>query len=621
MSDFIIENNILKKYTGPGGDVVVPDGVTEIGAEAFLDCRPMTRVALPSGVTGIGKAAFCGCNRLESIVLPSRLTSIGANAFSSCRKLTEIVLPDSVTKIGAEAFEWCVRLTRIVIPSGVTEIACGTFNACKQLQQVELPDGLTSICSYAFSQCGSMTDLELPDTVDFIGGYAFANSRVTVRWQGRGTVEREAFFGIRCAVLPHLEFAALRTSDARQAALRGFFEEPDRYTDESIRAEYVRYAIGQRKKILPGIFAEDRVAVLRLYAEQGKITAANFEADYLNPATEAHAAECIAFLMDWNGKYLSPVNRQKKMMRELTKDPYNVTDMKKEWSYAELPDGTLMLTSYKGNAQEVIVPPRIGKKAVTALGDGVFAPYTCLPKAADDSGERRRIEKPAQRQRALQNIRAITLPDSLTSIGDAAFMNCTGLESITIPSGVTRIGDETFRDCEWLNGVHLPGSVRSIGKAAFRNCARLKHITIPDNVTDIGAEAFLRCAGLADAQGLVIVRNVLHDCRRAGGTVTIPDGVTRIGPWASYLNPQLTEVIIPVGVTHIDEWAFRECNQLRRVVIPEGVTHIGEFAFWACGQLRRVTLPASLMYVGKYAFDERKNLVFDGPGKHKILDF
>ena len=76
-SDFQITNGVLTKYTGPGGDVVVPDGVTSIGDSAFSRCKTLTSIVLPEGVTSIGDGAFWGCSNLTSIVLPEGVTSIG----------------------------------------------------------------------------------------------------------------------------------------------------------------------------------------------------------------------------------------------------------------------------------------------------------------------------------------------------------------------------------------------------------------------------------------------------------------------------------------------------------------------------------------------------------------
>ena len=82
--DFVIKNKKLQKYMGNGGDVVIPDGVTAIGKEAFMECVALTSVTIPESVTSIGNSAFCGCESLTSISIPDGITSIGNHAFTRC---------------------------------------------------------------------------------------------------------------------------------------------------------------------------------------------------------------------------------------------------------------------------------------------------------------------------------------------------------------------------------------------------------------------------------------------------------------------------------------------------------------------------------------------------------
>ena len=90
----------------------------------------------------------------------------------------------------------------------------------------------------------------------------------------------------------------------------------------------------------------------------------------------------------------------------------------------------------------------------------------------------------------------VTIPDSLTSIGEGAFQGCRSLKSITIPDGVTSIGAYTFRSCTNLTSITIGNGVTSIGKNAFEQCSGLTSITIPDSVTSIEEEAFFTCRGL-----------------------------------------------------------------------------------------------------------------------------
>ena len=133
-------------------------------------------------------------------------------------------------------------------------------------------------------------------------------------------------------------------------------------------------------------------------------------------------------------------------------------------------------------------------------------------------------------------------------------------------------------------------------------------VTVPDGVTGMENGAFLGCRGLADANGMVIVRNVLFDYYGKGGLVTIPDGVTSIGYEAFYHCRRLTGVIIPVGVTSIRDWAFSDCVSLTSVTIPDGVTSIGKETFYGCRRLTGMTVPDSVRTIGKKAFPSEMKL-------------
>ena len=110
LSDFEIEDGVLVKYLGKGGDVVIPDGVTEIGDEAFMDCENLVFVRIPDGVTRIGGSAFKRCGQLGRVRVPDSLKSIGDRAFLGCGSLTGFTIPAGVKKIGEYAFSNCKKL-------------------------------------------------------------------------------------------------------------------------------------------------------------------------------------------------------------------------------------------------------------------------------------------------------------------------------------------------------------------------------------------------------------------------------------------------------------------------------------------------------------------------------
>jgi len=177
----------------------------------------------------------------------------------------------------------------------------------------------------------------------------------------------------------------------------------------------------------------------------------------------------------------------------------------------------------------------------------------------------------------------LIIPNSVTSIGNAAFAGCSSLTSITIPNSVTSIGDGAFYLCYGLTSVTIPNSVTSIGAEAFRYCSSLTSITIPNSVTSIGDGAFYLCYGLT--------------------SVTIPNSVTSIGGSAFEGCSGLTSITIPNSVTSIGDYAFCDCSGLTSITIPNSVTSIGNWAFSNCSGLTSVTIGSGVTSIGERAFE------------------
>ena len=216
-----------------------------------------------------------------------------------------------------------------------------------------------------------------------------------------------------------------------------------------------------------------------------------------------------------------------------------------------------------------------------------------------------------------ESLTSVTIPDSVTTIGEWAYYYCESLTSVTIGSSVTAIGDSAFLCCSKLTSVTIPDSVTTIGGGAFKSCTSLTSVTIPDSVTTIGDSAFGECSSLKEFKGkfaadngrcLIMDNTIIAYANASGTTYTIPDSVTTIGLWVFGYCTSLTSVTIPDSVTTIGVRAFYGCKSLTSVTIGNSVTTIGEGAFAWCTSLTSVTIPDGVTTIGVWAFANCESL-------------
>ena len=156
-------------------EVVIKDGVENIGDQAFRSFTGLTSIVIPNSVTSIGSNAFFSCTNLTSINIPNSVTSIGAYAFSRCTNLTSINIPNIVTSICAGAFQMCTNITSIYIPDSITRLDSMLFYYAG-LTSINIPNSVTSIGMQTFSYCTNLTSINIPDSVTSIEKNAFLKS-------------------------------------------------------------------------------------------------------------------------------------------------------------------------------------------------------------------------------------------------------------------------------------------------------------------------------------------------------------------------------------------------------------------------------------------------------------
>ena len=430
-SDFIIENGVLKKYLGPGGDVVVPEGVTEIGNGSFLLCDTIKSIQLPDGITIIGQSSFSGCKNMEHITLPTSIEKIGFNAFGNCislnsisapnvkeiesmafagcKSLCHVDIPDSGVNIGNSAFHRCERLqdgdgfviwenilhsycgkkVHVVIPNSVTGIGDYAFAYIHHLEEVVIPSSVERIGSYAFGGNDNLRSITIPDSVLHIGDYAFADDPML-----KTIIASEQVY--------KLAWETLDPEKKREFAL-AYLE-----TGE-IPAAVASYINKNAATIIKTICHSDDVNMMENFLKiQKKITPAKME-KYLAAAT--NHLNLTALLLEYQRKNIPMLDANPFELTERTEEipqsPKTAADWKKIFKFSDR-GNYLVVSGYKAEMSCITVPASIGKKPVLAV---------------EDMGESIHLQK------------------------------------VIVSTGVTRIMSRAFSGCENLKEIHLPDSV------------------------------------------------------------------------------------------------------------------------------------------------------------------
>ena len=480
-----IGDNAFKGSTGLTG-VTIPETVTSIGNDAFEGCSSLTRVTIPASVTGIGDRAFSKSGITE-MTIPSSVTSIGDSAFAYSR-MVSFTLSEGFTSTGAHMLEGCQQLTTVNLPESLTTIAAGTFINCYQLTGIDLPRGLKVIGEKAFSGCSDLTDIILPDGLEVIddGAFKWAMSSWTLPTPLELVIpESVTYLGKYALAGMMITHFTLPPSITTVSA--GLLENTMRL--ESVTLHDGVTAIG------PRAFYDSDLPQLELPASVKVIGDSAFISTDFPHFTIPNTVDSI-------GRDLFKFCRQLESV-------YIGSGINK------LGDETFQ--ECKALAQVTFDP----SSQLTGIGARAFAKCEALEF----------IELPATVKTlgsaAFQNatrLKAINLPDSLSSIGEYAFDGCSAIERIELPSGVKTLGRNSFYNCGKLADIKLNDDLESIGESSFARCSSLRYIKIPDKV-------------------LVIHYNLFHTC------------------------PALEEVVLGKGVKTIEKWVFNNSNALKSLIM------------------------------------------------------
>ena len=554
-------------------EVVLPEGLEEVGSFCFMDCHSLERVGLPSTVKKIDSSAFRNCRRLTQLELPEGLETVGYDAFGGCRRLGRIRIPSTVKKLGLSfsllpheeqetnslwqdtddeiscllsgkdigspdlssrveeekldptslAAWWkgveevlgddCPALVEAAIPADLWPAFDSSSWCCREwhrLVGLRVPAGVGYIGTGMFEGCRRLETVELPEDVLAIGG--------------------DAFYG--CSSLKKINLpASLRFIGG--SAFGGCCSlEPVALPEGLVALGTIELQELNRERLdrdLQATLAELEELKVSLWSGLGNTPLFDGWIDCTDLALPAG-------LRLLGSGVVRDCDRLAQL--DLPQGLVYIGDSTFEGCHSlkslELPDGLQFLAShifYQCDSLESVV-----------IGEGI----TSLPGVF----------------RYRSSLVSVTLPQSLTAIEEGAFMDCRSLRELALPAHLETIGDEAFHGCNSLERVVFPASLKKLGKEAFGSCKGLQSVVLPATIEEIGAEAFSWCKGLKQVE--------------------------------------FTEGEGKGGI--IGESAFLFCVQLPRIALPEGIEEIGKEAFCCCKSLGEVVLPKSLKRVGETAF-------------------
>ena len=441
-SDFIIENGVLKKYTGPGGDVVIPEGVTRIGTGAFRECGSLASVRIPTGVRYVGAQAFSYCTGLTEVLIPEGVKEIWYQAFQSCRGLKTLIIPESVTEIGDEAFANCENLTEATLPAGLETAGKACFSSCDRLEIERVQNWTPAISALL----------------------------------GKNKIKRiiaEDFSSVPAA--------------RKLSAVLGYLSERRNVETGEIDERIRVYLEKNARKLSAAAF--DEPELLTFLCDLRLIPAADVEA-FQDEAEKRGDTEKKALLLGYQNRLDSGSVAKARARQEKVKESYMSAALERA-AARDPAKGMEGMTFVVGGKLSVWDSRKDLQAYLESYGAKLASSVTkqtdyLVAEESDNSSEK--------------TLKARKL--GVTIIDEAEFNQIIGKRfkdavSIEVPIWLKRIESFTFYRCPSLTTVSISKGVMSISGWSFYDLAALTKVTIPESVTSINGNMFVNCPNVS----------------------------------------------------------------------------------------------------------------------------
>lgn len=616
-SYWVVDGNVLEKYTGNASELVIPSGVTTIGVGAFENNDTLVKIILNSSVTEINERAFANCANLQEVVLNENITTIGREAFFNCVNLFSFEFDKSplLKEVDSTAFNGTRWLAEYVDDSLIINGIFYAYNGSKT--ELHVKNSVTKINDEAFRNNVSLKTIYLPESLQEIGKYAFANSKIqnvnfATTYTNVRLIDDYAFY--KCKNLISLDLALL---DKLNVIGKYAFAEID-----SIIANALHIFVSNSvTEIGENAFERARISTVR-FEENSRVEiiksdafayCQNLVSVVFNGKSNLYEIGSRAFLGCSALKVFNNVDcKLESIGDEAFKDciSLEVIDIT-ENNISFVGDGAFdnvkaiedsedtlvyvgtIIVRYNGVRDVVLV-----KADTTGIGNGAFSGNVYLKEVVflkDENGNS-----------AIKEIQA------------GAFANCISLEKIIIPESVEILGNNAFDGCSLLSDVTINKGVISIGDFAFKNCTELEQISLPRTTSDIGEGVFVGCEKLAN----LITENEKYYSFE-GMTFELEE--TDAGNFATAIayaeaykieDAIVTDLVVPQTITineteykvnALGSYLFANNKVIRRIELGSNVEKIGSYAFEGISAELDMT-SANISVIDDYAFAEYKGI-------------
>ena len=570
--------------------VTLPESLTTLGSYAFYSCKLLKTIKIPSGVTAIPSSCFYECSSLESVTIPEGVTTIGECAFQSCN-LNALTLPESLVKIGSWAFYYNRVLRSVNIPAKVKTIESNAFHNCG-LTDLVIQEGVQTIGDCAF-ESNSLQNLTLPSTIKSIGNDAFNChsdnlQSITCNAATPPMLGDNAFSSGISIKVPMASIAAYRKAYG--------WKDFSNYYGGEVVADGITYRIdenGAMVAVAETALTEANIPFsVEFEGNQYPVIKINEKVFYGN--TNLTAVTLPDGLVEIGEYAFSGCQNLESVAlpESLTTLGYSAFNACKLLKTIKIPSGVTTVPNYCfdgcSSLESVTIP-----EGVTDIGVAAFSGCNLKALTLPESLEKIKV-KAFENNRSLKSV---NIPAKVKTIETQAFYGC-GLTDLVIPEGVQTIGSYAFFSNS-LKNLTLPSTITSIGNSTFRDNYDLQSITCnAATPPTLGDDAFNRC----NIQEVKVPLASIAAYRKVYG-------------WKNYSNYYGGEEIIDGVAYRIDDkgayvqaaYMTESEVSLAENVAFEGAQYplykIADNAFAGNGSITLVTVPATVEAIGSNAFD------------------